>query len=123
MSSRIIEPLLLALGVLLLGTAFYIGLVVAPSERMMGDVYRIMYVHVPSAWMGLLAFTTNFVCSLAYLFNGKQGADACAKASAQVGVFFSVLTIATGAIWGRPTWGVWWTWAPRLTTEIGRAHV
>ena len=105
-----------ALALLLLAAGGYYGLVIAPPDRMMGDVYRIMYVHVPSAWMSLIAFTVTFAASLVYLLKNIRQADAVAEASAEVGVVFNTLLLITGAIWGRPTWGVWWTWDPRLTT-------
>jgi heme exporter protein C len=105
---------LLALTLLIVGN--YDGLALAPKERMMGDVYRIMFVHVPSAWMALIAFTITFFSSLLYLFKSHWAFDSLAEASAEVGVLFSALLLCTGSIWGRPTWGVWWTWDPRLTT-------
>jgi heme exporter protein C len=104
------------LALLTLGFGIYEGLVAAPADRMMGDVYRIMFVHVPSAWICLVAYTVNFVASLVYLFTNKPEADALADSSAEVGVVFNTLLLITGSIWGRPTWGVWWTWDPRLTT-------
>lgn len=105
----------LALGMMLWGA--YYGLVTAPPERAMGDVYRIMYVHVPAAWLTLVAFAVNLIASLAYLL-GRGGllADAVAEASAEIGVLFNLLLLITGSIWGKVTWGVWWTWDPRLTT-------
>lgn len=106
----------LILGLSLLIWGHYWGLVLAPPEREMGEVYRIIFVHVPSAWMSLLAFTVTLVASLIFLFRGSMKADALAEASAEVGVFFNVLTLITGSIWGKPTWGVYWTWDPRLTT-------
>ena len=104
----------IALG--LLGTGAYMGLVAAPSEVFMGDVYRIMFVHVPCAWAALIGFILNFGASIYYLFKNDLRADALAEATAEVGVVFSTLLLVTGSIWGRPTWGVWWTWDPRLTT-------
>jgi heme exporter protein C len=94
----------------------YMGLFVAPAERMMGDVYRIIFVHVPIAMMSLLAPTVTCFASLAYLLKTSQRADAIAEASAEVCVVFSTLCLITGSIWGKPTWGVWWTWDPRLTS-------
>jgi heme exporter protein C len=94
----------------------YQGLVVAPAERMMGDVYRIMFVHVPTAMMALLAPTVVCFASLAYLLRSTRGTDAFAEAAAEVSVLFSTLCLVTGSIFGRPTWGVWWTWDPRLTS-------
>lgn len=105
---------LLALVLVALGA--YQGLVVAPTERMMGDVYRIMYVHVPTAMMALLAPTIVCFASLAYLLKSSRAIDAFAEASAEVSVLFSTLCLVTGSIFGRPTWGVWWTWDPRLTS-------
>ena len=100
----------------LLAVGGYWGLFVAPTEREMGEVYRIIYVHVPAAWMAMIAFTVTMIASVTYLFNGRWGADILAEASAEVGVFFSILVLFTGAVWGKPTWGVYWTWDPRLTT-------
>ncbi len=94
----------------------YQGLAVAPAERMMGEVYRIMYVHVPTAMMSLLAPTVVCIASLAYLMKSTRAADALAEAGAEVSVLFSTLCLVTGSIFGRPTWGVWWTWDPRLTS-------
>jgi heme exporter protein C len=107
---------LLALGLILLAAGAYAGLVVAPPERMMGDVYRIMFVHVPAAWLALVAYTVTFVASLGFLLHGRRSWDAAAHASAELGVLFNAILLVTGAIWGRPTWGVWWSWDPRLTT-------
>lgn len=106
--------LLVALGLTAYGE--YFGLFVAPPDRMMGEVQRIMYVHVPAAWMSLLAFTVTLIASITYLVKQSRGADALAEASAEVGVMFNALLIVLGSIWGKPTWGIWWTWDPRLTT-------
>ena len=106
----------LCLGLILLVVGHGWGLFYAPPEREMGEVYRIIFAHVPSAWMALLCFTTTLVASLIYLFRSSFKADAVAEASAEVGVFFNVLCLLTGSIWGKPTWGVYWTWDPRLTT-------
>ncbi len=105
---------LAALSLLFWGSV--IGLFLAPQDAMMGDVYRIIYVHVPSAWVALLAFTVAFVASIVYLFNSSFKADALAEAAAEVGVVFATFLLVTGSLWGRPTWGVYWTWDPRLTT-------
>jgi len=105
-----------ALSLVLICAGGYLGLAVAPAEREMGEVYRIIFVHVPAAWTTLIAFTVCLGASLTYLFGGRWGADLLAEASAEVGVFFSAVLLVTGALWGRPTWGVYWSWDPRLTT-------
>ncbi|MBI3634872.1 MAG: cytochrome c biogenesis protein CcsA [Candidatus Rokubacteria bacterium] len=89
---------------------------VAPREATQGNVQRIMYLHVPSVWVAYLAFAVVFVASVVYLLQRAPGADRLAHASAEVGVCFTGITIASGAIWGKPTWGTWWTWDARLTS-------
>ena len=89
---------------------------VAPREVTQGNVQRIMYVHVPAVWVAYLAFAGVFAASASYLFTRAPGADRVAHAAAEVGVVFLGVNIATGAIWGKPTWGTWWTWDARLTS-------
>ena len=89
---------------------------VAPREITQGIVQRIMYLHVPSVLVAYLAFAVVFVASIVYLWRRDPAADRLAHASAEVGVLFTGLTIAAGAIWGKPTWGTWWTWDARLTS-------
>lgn len=100
-----------------LAISLWMGLEMAPEDRLMGDVQRIMYVHVPAAWSGFLAFFTVFVASIVYLARSDERLDHLAHAAAEAGVVFMGLAIALGAIWGKPTWGVWWTWDPRLTSS------
>ncbi len=88
----------------------------SPADRDMGHLQKIMYVHVPAAWVAFAAFTVVFVSSVLYLWKRQHRFDLVAAASAEVGTVFTALTIALGSIWGKPTWGVWWTWDPRLTT-------
>jgi heme exporter protein C len=92
------------------------GLLVAPREAYMGDVQRIMYVHVPTAWNALLALTFAFGCALTFLVRGGWKWDARLEASMEVGTVLAALLCMQGAIWAKPTWGVWWDWDPRLTT-------
>jgi len=80
-----------------------------------GDVQRIMYLHVPSIVTAYLAFTVVFFASILYLWKRDLRFDAVAVSSAEIGVLFTGITLATGSIWGKPTWGVWWTWDARLT--------
>ncbi len=107
---------LIAAGVLLLAIGVGIGLFAAPAEQFMGQTQRIMYVHVPTAWNALLAITFAFGCAVAFLFNSDFKYDARLEASIEIGVLFAFLLCAQGAIWAKPTWGVWWDWDPRLTT-------
>jgi heme exporter protein C len=89
---------------------------VAPRELTQGNVQRIMYLHVPSVLVAYIAFGVVFVASVVYLWRRADAADRVAHASAEVGVIFTGITIATGSIWGKPTWGTWWTWDARLTS-------
>jgi heme exporter protein C len=104
----------LAAAGLLAGLVMAFG--VAPREATQGNVQRIMYLHVPSVWVAYLAFAVVFVASVVYLARRAEAADRLAHASAELGVLFTGLTIATGSIWGKPTWGTWWTWDARLTS-------
>jgi heme exporter protein C len=92
------------------------ALVWAPPDANQGEVQRIMYVHVPSAWTAYLAFLLVFLASVGWLWSRRPGFDALAVASAEVGVLFTGLALVSGSIWAKPTWGVWWTWEPRLIT-------
>jgi heme exporter protein C len=108
---------LAAVAVLLLAVGHYMGLLVAPPDREMGDVQRIMYVHVPLQWMAMLLLTLNFGCALTYLFKASWRTDSLAEASAELGLVCATIGLVTGSIWGKPTWGVYWSWDPRLTAE------
>jgi len=108
--------LLVALGVICLFVGSYYGLFVAPPETYMGQVQRIMYVHVPTAWNALLAMTFAFLCAVIFLFRSGWNWDARLEASIELGVLLAFLLCCQGAIWAKPTWGVWWDWDPRLTT-------
>lgn len=92
------------------------GLFGTPPDQMMGDVYRILFVHVPAAWMAMIFFSLSFVGSLATLLRGTKRWDQLAVSAAEIGVVLTGLTLALGSLWGKPVWGVWWTWDPRLTT-------
>ena len=94
----------------------YLAFVYAPADALQGDVQRIMYIHVPTAWVAFFAFFVVFVSSLVYLWKRLPEADRLAYASAEIGVLFTGLTLIDGSIWGKPTWGIWWTWDARLTT-------
>jgi len=106
----------LGVGVLLLAIGWYVGLFVAPPEHYMGEVQRIMYVHVPTAWNAMLVLSFAFLCALAFLWKNDWKWDARLEAAVEMGVLLSFLLCVQGAIWAKPTWGVWWDWDPRLTT-------
>jgi heme exporter protein C len=103
---------------LLLAYATYQALVVAPTERTMGDVQRIFYYHVPCAWTAGCLFCVNLLASIAYLTWKSSKADALAVSAAETGVVFCSVVLVTGPIWARPVWGIWWTWDMRLTTTL-----
>lgn len=88
----------------------------APPDRVQGDLQRLMYVHVPAAWLAYAAFLVTFISSAGWLWRHSPRLDRLAAASAEVGVFFAGLTIVLGSIWGKAAWGVWWTWDARLVT-------
>jgi heme exporter protein C len=100
----------------LLGVGGYLALVWAPPDVQQHDVMRILYVHVPSAWLAYLSFFLVLSGSVLFLWKRDLKWDRLALASAELGVFLTALTLATGSIWGKPIWGVWWTWDPRLTS-------
>jgi heme exporter protein C len=92
------------------------ALLLSAPDRDMGHLQKTMYVHVPSAWVSMVAFLVVFICSVLFLLRRDIRYDLAAAAAAEVGVILTALTLALGSIWGRPTWGIWWTWDPRLTT-------
>jgi heme exporter protein C len=94
----------------------YLAFFYAPADALQGDVQRIMYIHVPTAWVAFFAFFVVFVSSLVYLWKRLPEADRLAYGAAEIGVLFTALTLIAGSIWGKPTWGIWWTWDARLTT-------
>lgn len=97
-------------------TSSIVSLAFVPPDALQGDVQRLMYVHVPAAWLAYLALSVVLVASIRYLMTRDLGWDAVAHASAEIGVIFTALAIALGSLWGKPIWGVWWTWDPRLTS-------
>lgn len=108
---------LLAFGLVLLAVGHGMGLFVAPAEAMMGDVGRILYAHVPTAWVALLTLTFAFVAAIGALWTGKYSWDAAVEAFSETGVALTALLLFQGSMWAKPTWGVYWDWDPRLTTS------
>ncbi len=112
------EHAVLLLALVLLAVGSFIGLRIAPPEQHMGDVQRIMYVHVPTAWVALLSLTFAFGAAIASLWSGKHKWDAAVVGSVEVGVVLTGLLLMQGMIWAHATWGVWWDWDVRLTTSL-----
>lgn len=90
----------------------------SPADAMMGHLQKMMYVHVPAAWVTFLAFGIVLVASVYFLWKEDERADLLAASSAEVGSMFCGLTLVLGMLWGRPTWGVWWSWDARLTSTL-----
>lgn len=98
--------------------AILVGLVlfVVPTERTMGDVQRLFYIHVAPAWICFVAFAVTAICGIVYLRTGQMRWDRISAASVEVGLVFTIIATITGSVWARPAWNTWWTWDPRLTT-------
>lgn len=95
-----------------------IAIMISAPDRDMGDLEKILYVHVPSAWMTMLAPLTVLFYAMKYLWKRREEDDLLAAASAEVATLFAGLTLVLGMLWARPTWGVWWTWDARLTSML-----
>lgn len=104
--------------VLLLGWGLYAGLVVAPADYQQGDSYRIIFIHVPSAWMSLFVYIAMTASGIVGLIWRIKVAEIIAMASAPIGAAFTAITLVTGALWGKPMWGAYWVWDARLTSEL-----
>jgi heme exporter protein C len=105
-----------ALAILMLAVATYFALVKAPTELVMGQVQRIFYFHIGTAWTALLGFLFSSVLSMIYLVTKNLKWDRYQVAAIEVSLVFFLITIMLGSIWARPAWNTWWTWDPRLTT-------
>ncbi|RXZ66440.1 heme ABC transporter permease CcmC [Pelagerythrobacter rhizovicinus] len=116
--ARWLTPLLLVSGLVLAGAALAWGLFVVPPDQLMGETVRILFLHVPTAWLGMGGWTAIAIASAAYLVWRHPLADLAARAAAVPGMVFTAVCLATGSIWGRPTWGTWWVWDGRLTSML-----
>ena len=116
-ASRWAAPLLGALAALLIGAGLWLGFT-APEDYQQGDTVRIMFVHVPAAWLSLFGYGCLAGSSFFGLVFRHALADAAARACAPLGAGFTALALVTGSLWGRPMWGAWWAWDPRLTSEL-----
>lgn len=109
-----------ALGLAWLATlaGLYVGFFVAPTDHQQGEAYRIIFVHVPAAWLSMVIYVAMaFWAALGWVFNTRASAM-LARALAPTGALFTFLALWTGALWGKPTWGAWWVWDARLTSEL-----
>jgi heme exporter protein C len=114
---KIFTPVIIFL-LAMVGVGSYLGLFIAPPDKLQSDAQRIMYIHVPSAWVGLSFMIISGFFSLVYVLKRRNWADYLAWSFAKVGAVFTALALITGSIWGRPIWGVWWVWEARLTTTL-----
>ena len=116
--ARWLTPLLFVAGLALAGGALVWGLTQVPPDRLMGDTVRILFIHVPAAWLGMAGWTTIAVASLVELVWRHPLAGIAARAAAVPGAVFTAICLVTGSIWARPTWGTWWVWDGRLTSFL-----
>ena len=116
--ARWLTPLLLVSGLLIAAGSLWWGLTQVPPDRLMGETVRIIFLHVPTAWLGMGGWTAIAISSLVFLVWRHPLAALAARAAAVPGLVFTVLCLATGSIWGRPTWGTWWVWDGRLTSML-----
>jgi heme exporter protein C len=116
--ARPLTPWLLVLGLLMAGAALVMGLTVVPAERLQGESVRILFLHVPAAWLGMAGWTTIAAASLAEIVWRHPLAAIAGRAAALPGAFFTALCLVTGSLWGRPAWGTWWEWDGRLTSML-----
>ncbi|HVC17845.1 MAG TPA: heme ABC transporter permease [Rhodanobacter sp.] len=114
----IVMPWMMALALLVGALGLYGGLVVAPADYQQGDAYRIIFIHVPSAWMSMFIYAVMGVSSVIALVWRIKLAEVVAMESAPIGAAFTFITLVTGSLWGKPMWGTWWTWDARLTSEL-----
>jgi len=115
---RAVLPWSASLAIVCIGVGLYLALFVSPPDYQQKETVRIMYVHVPSAWMALFVYTSMAISSAVALIWKHPLADLIAKASAPVGVGFTFICLATGSLWGKPMWGTWWVWDARLTSVL-----
>lgn len=113
-----LTPLLLVSGLALTGVALFWGVTSVPPDRLMGETVRILFIHVPTAWLGMGGWSAIALSSLVFLVWRHPLAAIAARAAAVPGLVFTLICLTTGSIWGRPTWGTWWVWDGRLTSML-----
>ena len=113
-----LQPWFAALAFLLCAVGLYIGFFVAPTDAQQGESYRIIFIHVPAAWMSMFLYLVmGFWCAVGLVLNTRLS-SMVATALAPTGALFTFVALWTGALWGKPTWGTWWVWDARLTSEL-----
>ena len=113
-----VVPWLTALTTLLLGYGLYLALFVAPPDYQQGETVKIMFVHVPAAWLAMFGYTLIAIAALGTLIWRHPLADVAAKTAAPIGATFTFIALVTGSLWGKPMWGTWWVWDARLTSML-----
>ena len=113
-----VRPWAMGLALLAGAIGLYGGLVLAPADYQQGDAYRIIFIHVPSAWMSMFVYAVMGVSGFMALVWRMKLAEVVAMESAPIGAAFTFITLVTGSLWGKPMWGTWWTWDARLTSEL-----
>ncbi|MDZ3837388.1 MAG: heme ABC transporter permease [Rhodospirillales bacterium] len=116
--SRLLQPWLAGATVLFIAAGLYLALVASPPDYQQGESVRIMYVHVPAAWMAMFCYAALAGASAVGLIWKHPVADLAAKATAPIGASFTFLALVTGSLWGKPMWGTWWVWDARLTSVL-----
>lgn len=116
--AAIVQPWAAGIAVLCLGAGLWFALVGSPADYQQGESVRIMYIHVPAAWMGLFCYTAMAAMSAMALIWKHPLADLLARATSPVGAAFTLICLVTGSLWGKPMWGTWWVWDARLTSML-----
>jgi heme exporter protein C len=116
--AKVLTPILAALAAALLSVGLYLAWFVAPPDYQQGETVRIMYLHVPAAWLSMFAYLVMTSAALGTLVWRHPLADAAQKAAAPLGAGFTFLCLLTGSLWGKPMWGAWWVWDARLTSVL-----
>jgi heme exporter protein C len=113
-----VQPWLVAATAILFGVGLYMAFFTAPPDYQQGETVRIMFIHVPAAWMALFVYTVMALASAVALIWKHPLADVAAKTAAPIGACFTFLALVTGSLWGKPMWGAWWVWDARLTSML-----
>ena len=116
-SNFLFKPIIISFIIFFI-SSFYLGFIIAPSDFQQGEYYRIIYIHVPSAWICILIYCLLAIMSFIFLISNHIFFYIMAKISAQTGIIFTIITLITGSLWGKSTWGTYWVWDARLTSVL-----